>query len=685
MEVSPLKILKTTPEFKDLLPNRKRRNALEAILAAYYTATKQDFRNLNDRPSLEHLVQTGFIHEEKHRPNIHLRFLIMTDTRKPVRVSPRTYKSFMQSLEKIRTKGIPGFETPLPYDSSRTSSSSSSSSSSVAPSSTTASRASSSSASSSSSVAPSSTTSSPEVKDPSLNERLRDQISAIPDSFFEAKTPPKTLNKATVPSAIDSPASAFDSPPSDATGLSTSSDSESPSPMPIRVHNPDNLRMITPDKRALRQRPQTPYLKGLFTPQQLKTPVKDMLRGSDEGDAMLDILRKADPNFVAVFDQWENKEMTLEEVLDRMNTMLPLQGALPSRGVPRPKTISRTPAQGAQAMQNSPLSRPPQALSFTPPDTPILSAATPPASTPQQRVTPVLGIQQLRAVQNFGINQRPQAILTPNNMGAQPLNQPNFNIGQGQPLPQPQQQQQQQPAQSGLNAAGAQAQFDQDEIEAGLVARGTALNAAQREGIANSQMLKAGNVSGDSFQFRPHYANAYKQAQNLYYFRTPEYKEIENRQWADFTYVPEGSGEQTYENARGANPLHNYNKLEHALRFQQPLYSVHNDYEPPGQNFTWSQRYEGLHTPKAKRPRFNDTSSVHFMSQIPGETNLRISDAPNPVLSRASFQRPIKSMYNDYPLIINEHQEGKGLKSGISRQKRTIASATNLIYRTYKQ
>ena len=184
------------------------------------------------------------------------------------------------------------------------------------------------------------------------------------------------------------------------------------------------------------------------------------------------------------------------------------------------------------------------------------------------------------------------------------------------------------------------------------------------------------------FQFRPQFRNAFKQAQALSYFRTKEYEDIENKRWHDFSFVPDGSGEQTYSADSGQNQVHNYNVVEELIRYQGKLYKVHPDYEPPGQNFVWTQRYEGKNVPTPKRPKTDDKASNKMLSVIPGETNLTLSDFPNPILPTPSSRRPTISQYNDRSFYINEYQESKGLDN--KKRKRSRAADTNHIFRTFK-
>jgi len=262
-----------------------------------------------------------------------------------------------------------------------------------------------------------------------------------------------------------------------------------------------------------------------------------------------------------------------------------------------------------------------------------------------------------------------EGLLTPDSPAAQPQQ------AVGAPAAQPQQ------------AVGAPAAQPQQVVAAQVAAaNGDQLDAERVQAVIVSaknreEALKSTQFQGN--QFRPEFQNAFKQALNLTYFRTPEYEQIENKRWHDFTYVPDGSGEQSYEAERGENVLHNDNKVEELIRYRGQLYKVLPDYEPPGQNFRWCTSEEGRTKQKEpRRPKRNDSSSQNFYKCIADEAQFRESDLPNPSRPIKSSVKPSLSMFNDSRNIIDELYEGKSLSSRLRTGK--TPARFNYIARTYK-
>ena len=243
------------------------------------------------------------------------------------------------------------------------------------------------------------------------------------------------------------------------------------------------------------------------------------------------------------------------------------------------------------------------------------------------------------------------------------------------------------PAAQPQQAVGAPAAQPQQAVAAQVAANNGDQLAAERQQAAiaaaknREEALKSTQFQGN--QFRPEFQNAFKQALNLTYFRTPEYEQIENKRWHDFTYVPDGSGEQSYEAERGENVLHNDNKVEELIRYRGQLYKVLPDYEPPGQNFRWCTSKEGRTKQKEpRRPKKNDSSSENFYKCIASEAQFRESDIPNPSRPIKSSVKPSLSMFNDSRNIIDEIYEGKSLASRLRNSK--TPARFNYIARTYK-
>jgi len=76
------------------------------------------------------------------------------------------------------------------------------------------------------------------------------------------------------------------------------------------------------------------------------------------------------------------------------------------------------------------------------------------------------------------------------------------------------------------------------------------------------------------------------------YYISPEHEDLENAEIALFNYVPQGSGQHSWETERGENLLDNDNQSQYNIRYGGRLYALPQDYEPSGTYMVLSRSYE---------------------------------------------------------------------------------------------
>ena len=184
--------------------------------------------------------------------------------------------------------------------------------------------------------------------------------------------------------------------------------------------------------------------------------------------------------------------------------------------------------------------------------------------------------------------------------------------------------------------------------------------------------------------FRPDLNATFKdQEGNLSAYRTPIHEDVEDLQLAEFQYVPDGSGAQTYEAERGQNAIHNENLIEDMLRYGGKLITLEDDYEPPGTFMTLPRR--GINLRKRIRPTTN-RYDMAFYPAIAGRAKMKqdldISQSGTTPMQLTPVTLPI---YNDRMRLIDEYQEDTtGIKQ-LPTQFRNKAQRLSYLNRTYRR
>lgn len=198
-----------------------------------------------------------------------------------------------------------------------------------------------------------------------------------------------------------------------------------------------------------------------------------------------------------------------------------------------------------------------------------------------------------------------------------------------------------------------------------------------------SEVEAANQASINTAQFRPSFQNGFKQALNLSVFRTPEYEDWEDAQWAKFSYIPNGSGEGSFETENGGNPIHNENVMEHSIRFANNLKKISGYEEPVGQNILYQT------VPKfakgVKEPRVTRDSPLTIKT-VPGCSKglvpqLFFNPVNKPHIHKFVTEKPLKILSRDEVNEIPNYYKAP-LENYTQKRKSYIS---NHIFNSYKK
>lgn len=169
------------------------------------------------------------------------------------------------------------------------------------------------------------------------------------------------------------------------------------------------------------------------------------------------------------------------------------------------------------------------------------------------------------------------------------------------------------------------------------------------------------NVGRKGFQseFRPLFTSVFKDAKKLSQFRSQEWEEYEDNAFADFSYVPEGGD---IRNEMGGNPLWNEHKNDLSIRYGGALYTVPNDYEPVGTNFSMSS-FQEFQEPLYKKRRFKRENLSNVLKRnivVPNDTDpsfyAKFGDYIPPKPSISIYNTPEQQpKYQADELIMDSH------------------------------